>query len=61
MDVNLDGGNVKIIISGEDQTFSFISGVGCIGLPQFSGVFSDFYRGKSGKARLDNYGIFNIR
>jgi hypothetical protein len=59
VEIELTGGNVKFEISGDHQTFEYISGVGFVALPRFFYVLEDLSLGKIDTARLDNIGFYD--
>lgn len=59
VEIELTGGNVRIEISGDHQTFEYISGVGFVALPRFFYVLEDLYLKKIDTARLDNIGYYD--
>lgn len=58
-DIELDGGDVQITVSGDKQVFTFSSGLSFVILPQFFALLSSFYSEKNSRSRLDCYGNAN--
>jgi ribosome-associated translation inhibitor RaiA len=55
-DIDLVGGNVQISVSGDEQVFTFSSGLGSVIFSQFFKLLSFFYTGENSRTRLDSYG-----
>ena len=54
--IEIDVGDVQITVSGDEQAFTFSSGLGSVILPQFFKLLSSFYTEKNSRTRLDSYG-----
>jgi hypothetical protein len=54
--IELDVGDVQITISGDEQVFTFSSGLGSVILPHFFKLLSSFYTEENSRTRLDSYG-----
>jgi hypothetical protein len=54
--IDLDCGDVQITVSGDEQVFTFSSGLGSVILPQFFTLLSSFSSGKNSRGRLNSYG-----
>jgi hypothetical protein len=56
VDIELEGGDVQITVSGDEQIFTLSSGLSPVILPQFFKLLSSFYTGENSRTRLDSYG-----
>jgi hypothetical protein len=56
VEIDLDGGDVKITVLGDEQVFTFSSGLGSLILPEFFSLLSSFSSGKNSRGRLNSYG-----
>ncbi|MGG2027991.1 hypothetical protein AB1282_20020 [Gottfriedia sp. S16(2024)] len=56
VEIDLEDGEVNITVSGDEQDFTFSSGLGSVILPQLFLELSSLYNGKSSRVRLSNYG-----
>jgi len=54
--LNFINGDVKIEVSNEKETFSFVSGLGFIALPHFFDTLTKFYKGDIKKEKLYCHG-----
>ena len=54
--LNFINGDVKIEVSNEKETFSFVSGLGFIALPQFFDTLTKFYKGDMKKEKIYCHG-----
>ncbi|WP_088011631.1 hypothetical protein [Gottfriedia acidiceleris] len=56
VEIDLEYGEVNITVSGDQQVFTFTSGLGSVILPQLFLGLSSLYNGNSSRVRLSNYG-----
>lgn len=57
--INFTNGDVKIKISGNEQEFSFVSGLGFMALPEFFLALSNLYIKEVTRSKLEYYGNYD--